>query len=125
MLANADEIAQICLHLCFNADDVSDAHGQIDVTVEPGTTAGFTCASCLSDVSGQRWVSIAVCDHAGGINSITRRRTFDPFYTNKGPHASGLGLSMVHGLVHRHGGHLLVDSRLGLGPKFSVRLPTA
>ena len=120
--ANADEIAQICLNLCVNAHDANDAHGRIDIDISAVQLSAFTCASCLHDVGPREWVRIRVRDNAGGIDSETTRRMFDPFYTTKGPRGSGLGLSMVHGLVHQHGGHIRVATTPGSGSEFTVLL---
>ena len=124
VLANEAEIAQICLNLCINAHDASGDKGEIEVAVElvePGT---FACQSCLGDAPARSWVRLRVTDKAGGISPEVQGRMFDPFYTTKGPLGTGLGLSMVHGLTHRHGGHIQVRSLAASGTSVEVYLPT-
>ena len=51
-------------------------------------------------------------------------RIFDPFYTTKGHDGTGLGLSVVLGIIDQHGGWITVDSKLGEGSTFEVFLPS-
>jgi len=67
---------------------------------------------------------ITVADDGPGIPSDVLPRIFDPFFTTKEVgQGSGLGLSIVHGIVERHGGTIAVDSKLGKGTTFTVSLP--
>ncbi len=69
-------------------------------------------------------VAIAIADNGAGIAPEVLPRIFDPFFTTKDVgEGTGLGLSIVHGLVERHGGTVEVDSTLGDGTTFTVRLP--
>jgi signal transduction histidine kinase len=70
-------------------------------------------------------VSAAVRDTGTGMSPETARRAFEPFFTTKGPQGSGLGLSVVWGIVTRHAGTVELDSRPGEGSTFTVRLPVA
>jgi two-component system NtrC family sensor kinase len=69
-------------------------------------------------------VLLTVSDDGPGIPPEVLPRIFDPFFTTKDVgEGSGLGLSIVHGIIERHGGHIDVESHLGQGTKFVIRLP--
>ncbi len=69
-------------------------------------------------------VSLVIADDGPGIPPELLPRIFDPFFTTKDVgEGSGLGLSIVHGIVERHGGHIDVDSRPGQGTTFAISFP--
>jgi signal transduction histidine kinase len=69
-------------------------------------------------------VLLTIADDGPGIPPEVLPRIFDPFFTTKDVgEGSGLGLSIVHGIVERHGGHIEVDSHPGHGTKFSISFP--
>ena len=71
-------------------------------------------------------VVITVADNGPGIPEEILPKIFDPFFTTKEVgQGSGLGLSIVHGIVERHGGTIEVDSHVGKGTRFTVTLPVA
>jgi signal transduction histidine kinase len=70
-------------------------------------------------------IFLTVEDTGMGMSDEVRKRIFDPFFTTKDvKQGTGLGLSVVHGIVTGHGGSIEVDSRIGHGSCFNVRLPT-
>jgi CheY-like chemotaxis protein len=70
-------------------------------------------------------VALSVGDTGGGIPQENLDRIFEPFFTTKEVgRGSGMGLSTVHGIVHEHGGHLLVDSVPDRGTSFRVLFPS-
>ena len=75
-----------------------------------------------ADTEGDR-VVIRGADNGCGMSEETRRRVFEPFFTTKGAQGNGLGLAVVWGIMARHGGEIAVDSALGQGTTFTIRLP--
>ncbi len=69
-------------------------------------------------------IAISIRDNGAGISPDVLPRIFDPFFTTKDVgEGTGLGLSIVHGIVERHGGHIEVQSQVGIGTAFTVFLP--
>ncbi|MEM6929118.1 MAG: ATP-binding protein [Myxococcota bacterium] len=77
--------------------------------------------------SDDTFATIEVQDNGSGMTDEVRRRAFEPFYTTKDAgKGSGQGLSIAHGIVvERHGGTIDVSSELGVGTRFTIRLPLA
>lgn len=103
----AEELREALLNLLNNALDAMPAGG----------TFTFGAAA-----EGDR-VVIRAADGGCGMSEETRRRVFEPFFTTKGAQGNGLGLAVVWGIVARHGGEIGVDSALGRGTTFTIRLP--
>jgi CheY-like chemotaxis protein len=97
--------------------------GDIEVSTRIADVKEAVCASCRQRVSGI-FVELAVRDSGPGIPIHIMERMFEPFYTTKDVgKGSGMGLAMVHGIVHDHGGHILVDSALGEGTTMRALFP--
>ncbi|MGH7311714.1 MAG: hybrid sensor histidine kinase/response regulator, partial [Candidatus Rokuibacteriota bacterium] len=109
VMSSPAELREVLLNLVFNALDAMPEGGRLTVT-------------CRADTDN---ASLSVADTGAGIPSDVLPRIFEPFFTTKGPQASGLGLSVSYGIVRRHGGDLAVESRVGRGTVFTVRLPLA
>jgi signal transduction histidine kinase len=88
-----------------------------------GERGGTITISAHAKVDG---VEVTVVDDGPGIPPEIRARIFDPFFTTKDVgEGSGLGLSIVHGIVERHGGRIDVESEVGHGTTFRLLLPHA
>jgi CheY-like chemotaxis protein len=116
------QIHQVILNLCTNAMQ-SMQTGILAVTLE---TVDFNEPRCVSTGSlpGGRYMQLSVRDTGCGIAPQVLERIFDPFFTTKGVGVgTGLGLSLVHGIVIDLGGGVDVQSELGVGSTFTVYLP--
>jgi signal transduction histidine kinase len=112
---------QIVMNLCSNAADASNNQGEIVVRMELDTLVDSRCPQ------GHPAICLSVSDQGHGMPPEVQQRIFDPFFTTKAPgKGSGLGLSVVHGIVMQLGGDIRVKSLVS-GPErgtiFSVLLP--
>lgn len=121
---DASALQQLVLNLAINARDAVGENGSISVQLRRGQSGAATCASCGMALNlGPEWIELVVADDGSGMTAETRSRIFDPFYSTKeAGRGSGLGLSVVHGIVHEHGGHVLLASDPGSGSVFTVLL---
>ncbi|MDA8095382.1 MAG: ATP-binding protein [Betaproteobacteria bacterium] len=118
-------LQQILMNLVINARDAVGGKGQILLGLRQRHAERLICTACLKPFSGSL-VELTVADDGTGIAPDVLPRIFDPFFTTKEVGlGSGMGLSMVHGLVHQAGGHFVVESQPAIGTIFRVYLPTA
>jgi two-component system NtrC family sensor kinase len=118
---DADLIKQVLLNLLVNAQQAINGKGSVTVQSRMRITAGDTLG--LDPVPS---VEIAVIDTGCGIAKANLERIFDPFFTTKTVgKGTGLGLSVSYGIVKAHGGRISVESVVGVGTTFRVRLPVA
>ena len=123
ILVDPIQFEQVLLNLGINARDAMNNEGDIEVRTRIADVHDAVCASCRQRVAGF-FVELAVRDSGPGIPSHIMERMFEPFYTTKEVgKGSGMGLAMVHGIVHDHGGHILIDSALGEGTAIRVMFP--
>jgi signal transduction histidine kinase len=124
--ADPIQLEQVLFNLCINARDAIEGHGRIRVRLQHDDGGGWRCASCRERVERSRWVALSVADNGCGIEPEAMERLFEPFFTTKEVgRGSGMGLAIVHGIVHDHGGHIDVQTRPGAGTEFRVMLPLA
>jgi CheY-like chemotaxis protein len=121
--ADPVQLEQVMFNLCINARDAIDGQGRIRVRLQRAE-GGWHCASCRARVEPGRWVALSVADTGRGVVPEALERLFEPFFSTKPVgHGSGMGLAMVHGIVHDHGGHIDVQTEAGAGTTFRVLLP--
>jgi PAS domain S-box-containing protein len=113
---------QILMNLCINARDAMEGHGKLTIQLNHRAHVQAVCASCRQPVQGD-FIEMTVSDTGAGIPADVQEHMFEPFYSTKEVgQGSGMGLAMVHGILHDYGGHLLVDSRMGEGTSFRILL---
>lgn len=113
------QIYQALINLCLNARDAVDEHGSVHIRVT-ATTSPLDQASTVES----ELIQIEVEDNGRGMSEEVRARAFDPFFTTKGVgEGTGLGLSVVHGIAHAHGGKVSLDSAPDKGTRVRLLLP--
>lgn len=124
VVADPVQIEQVVMNLCINARDALDGRGTIRIAIEHPAPSVAVCASCRASVASSGHLALLVGDDGPGIPSNVLERMFEPFFSTKPVgKGSGMGLATVHGIVHEHGGHILIDSKPGGGTAFRVLLP--
>ena len=104
---------QVLMNLCINARDAMQGRGTVQVGLSRVAMEGAVCASCRGAVRGE-FVELSVADAGPGIAPEAMERMFEPFFSTKETgRGTGMGLAIVHGIVHEHGGHILVESSAG------------
>ncbi|HEX5133674.1 MAG TPA: ATP-binding protein [Candidatus Krumholzibacteria bacterium] len=126
VMADAGQMHQVIMNLCTNAAHAMRENGGVlrieleqtrlhapGITGHPAFPAG-------------NYVVLTVQDHGEGMRADVLARAFEPFFTTKpSGEGTGLGLAVVHGIVHSHGGAIAVESRPAHGSTFRVFLPAA
>ncbi len=118
VLVDTTQIHQVLMNLGTNAwHAIGQGPGRISIGLE-GATA--------SNLSAARSARIVVRDDGKGMDAATLERIFEPFFTTKDVgQGTGLGLSVVHGIIQEHDGVLTVESQPGRGTTFSIELKAA
>lgn len=104
------EIREALTNLILNAVDAMPQGGMLSFSGAPVTNA-----------EGRHWVELRVSDTGRGIPASLHDKIFDPFFTTKGLEGTGLGLSVVYGIMQRCGGSVTVESAEGQGTTFLLR----
>lgn len=121
--ADPAQFQQLLTNLLLNARDATGGKGAIDVSMRHSTLSGQCCSSCHGNFSGE-FLQLTITDSGSGIADEVRQKMFDPYYTTKPVgRGTGMGLSVVHGIMHEMGGHIMVDSPHGSGASFSLLFP--
>lgn len=122
-LVDETQVENALLNLAINARDAMNGHGKL--TIEAGNAyLDDRYTRQYPDVEPGQYVMIAVTDTGTGIPQDILDQVFEPFFTTKPPgQGTGLGLSMVYGLVKQSNGHIKVYSELGEGTTFRIYLP--
>lgn len=125
VMADAGQVHQVLMNLCTNAyQSMNDTGGTLTLKLneieldQPLMTLG-------SDLKPGKYLEIIVQDNGCGMDEATMNRIFDPYFSTKNPdEGTGLGLSVVFGIVKSHGGIIDVESKVRHGSTFRILIPT-
>jgi len=106
-LGSASELREVFVNLIVNAVDAMPQGGRLSIT----------CAKSADQVR------LLFKDTGTGMTEDVRARIFEPFYTTKGMHGTGLGLAVSYGIIERHHGRIRAESEIGSGTTFEIELP--
>ena len=109
IMGDESELREVLVNMVFNAVDAMPQGGTLTLSAQA--------------IDGQ--VEISVNDTGTGMSEEVRLRIFDPFFTTKGKTGMGLGLAVGYGIIRRHEGIVAVESEVGRGTSFHIRLPIA
>jgi len=120
---NMDSFEQIIMNLAVNARDAMPYGGDLDISVSLCGADEIPFGS-YGDVECVRYVRVCVADHGMGMEAETLARVFDPFFSTKEQgKGTGLGMSIVYGLIQEMGGLVDVRSELERGTTVSMYIP--
>jgi PAS domain S-box-containing protein len=124
VFVDGNHIEQVLLNLALNARDAMPLGGHLTFTTA-NTEIGPDYRSASGEmISAGDYVMLTVEDTGTGMTPDVASRAFEPFYTTKGTgQGTGLGLSMVYGIVKQAGGHIWLYSEPGEGTSFKIMLP--
>jgi PAS domain S-box-containing protein len=119
------QIERVIINLAVNASDAMPRGGRL--SLQTGEVhLGENDGTHQEEILPGPYVLLRVTDSGEGLDAQTQQQMFEPFFTTKEQgHGTGMGLSMVYGIVKQSGGHVRVDSKKGVGTEFTIYLPRA
>ncbi|MFY9315756.1 MAG: PAS domain S-box protein [Burkholderiales bacterium] len=122
--ADPTQVHQVLVNLCTNAWHAMEGRpGSIDIHLAE-VAVESALAREIAGLRPGRYVRLSVADTGKGMDAATKERIFEPFFTTKAiDQGTGLGLSVVHGIMQGHEGAIAVDSTPGAGTTFQLYFP--
>jgi PAS domain S-box-containing protein len=124
--ADPTQVHQILMNLGANAAHAAgESSGLVEIRLE-GVTVSDDLAQAAAGLSAGRYTRVSFRDNGCGMDKTTLARIFEPFFTTKAVgQGTGLGLSVVHGIMKNHGGAVTAYSEVGKGTIFRLYFPAA
>ncbi len=117
------QLQQSLMNICLNARDVMPSGGTLRIITSNQTLSQDSILKQWGWKEGE-YVKITLLDTGTGMTPEIQTQIFEPFFTTKEPgRGTGLGLSMVYGIIQNHGGYIDVKSELDQGTSFELFLP--
>ncbi len=117
------QLHQVLMNLCINARDAIENNGTITIDLSYEVDSKTQCNSCNKSIQGE-YVKISVSDTGSGIPADILDKIFDPFMSTKEVgKGTGMGLSVVHGILHKHNAHITIETKLNAGTTLNLYLP--
>jgi signal transduction histidine kinase len=124
VLADVDQLKQVFINLIKNAFDAMPKGGTLSIETSAEEFSSNPELATIRGIASQQMVMVRFKDEGGGIKPEHLKKIFDPFFTTKANQmGTGLGLAVSYNIVEKHGGRLEVESQLGRGTTFTVKLP--
>lgn len=120
--ADADQLEQVFLNFFINAMDAMKTGGELNVRTEIRTDEEWVSSLTRTNGETHEILRVTIRDTGEGIRGEDIPHVFDPFFTTK-DYGTGLGLSVVHGIIQEHGGQIEVESELMKGTAFHILFP--
>lgn len=110
VMGSFNQLQQVCVNLILNAFEAMTEGDSLEIKIKPSADKAF--------------LEVSFTDTGTGIEPQHLQKIFDPFFTTKEEGKGvGLGLSISYGIIKNHGGDIKVDSEVGIGSTFTIRLP--
>lgn len=123
VLMDNTQMHQMLMNLCINARDSMKNDGTLTVKLSYVSSADDICTSCKDIIEGE-YVKLSIKDTGEGIKPDVLETIFEPFVSTKEVgKGTGMGLSVVHGILHKHNSHIVVESELNSGSSFHLFIP--
>jgi PAS domain S-box-containing protein len=123
VMADSTQIEQVLINLATNARDAMPDGGNLCIKTDIVRLDNEFIREYGFGRAGT-YALLSVSDSGIGIDSETKRKIFEPFFSTKeAGKGTGLGLAMIYGIVKQHGGYITVDSEPGMGATFNIYLP--
>jgi CheY-like chemotaxis protein len=123
--ADPGQIVQVLMNLCVNAGDAMPNGGKLTVETH-NLSINAEAARERPALFPANYAALVVSDTGTGMTKEVQSHVFEPFFTTKeSGRGTGLGLSMVYGVVKQSGGYIWVESEPGRGSSFTIYFPTA
>lgn len=123
VLMDMTQMYQILMNLCINARDSMISDGMLIIKLGYEANVSAICNSCKNAVHG-KYVKLTVKDSGTGMKPEVLNTIFEPFMSTKDVgKGTGMGLAVVHGILHKHNSHIVVESELNVGTSFHLLIP--